>query len=485
MSIRLRFTLLYNAILALTLLIFGASLYAIQSHATYDALKNDLIRSSSTLGASMLQTLSVSGKITLPVMQASQSAAAPNQGPFDNFSKEDAFIKLPEREIVRILDQSGVLVASPNGSHDEQLALSAKGLKVLQNNGDWWEKSRYQDQSVLIYSHPLITNGTLTYIIQVARPLTERDRTLSSLAMTLFIGSLITILAAFGIGWLFSGAILLPIQRITRTAGAIGDDRDFSRRLVYTGPKDEVGQLAVTFNNMLGRLQDAYQAAGHSLELQRDFLADVSHELRTPLTTLRGNLGLLSRIPPIPPEEQKDILSDMTFESDRMIRLVNELLVLARADAGRKFLQEPFDVGQVLEETARQARLLDRERVILVNCPKLIALGDRDAFKQVLLVGLDNALKHTTGAVSMDALQDGTKIVLCISDRGEGIPVHILEHIFDRFYRSEEAASTTGFGLGLPIARSLIEGMGGSIWMESQPGMGSRLYISLPAFERK
>src|SRR5262249_5357174 len=133
------------------------------------------------------------------------------------------------------------------------------------------------------------------------------------------------------------------------TAQTIGDERDFTRRVLYTGPPDEVGQLASTFNSMLSRLEDAFQKVEHSLQMQRDFVADVSHELRTPLTTLRGNLGLLRR--DLPPEEQADILSDMVAESDRLIRLVNDLLTLARADTGRSLAKETVKVAEVVEET--------------------------------------------------------------------------------------------------------------------------------------
>jgi signal transduction histidine kinase len=147
--------------------------------------------------------------------------------------------------------------------------------------------------------------------------------------------SIVILLAAFGIGWVFSGVVLNPIQRITQTARAIGEERDFTRRVDYTGPQDEVGQLATMFNSMLGRLQDAYQRVAHSLQMECNFVAAVSHELRTPLTTLRGNLGLLRRDPPIPTDEQADILNDIVDVSDRLIRLVNDLLVFVRVDAGR------------------------------------------------------------------------------------------------------------------------------------------------------
>ena len=174
---------------------------------------------------------------------------------------------------------------------------------------------------------------------------------------------------------------------------------------------------------MLTRLQDAYQKVEHSLQMQRNFVADVSHELRTPLTTLRGNLGLLRRDPPTPPEEQADILSDMADESDRLIRLVNDLLLLARADAGRGLAKELLEIQPVLEETLRQAHQLDTNREINLNVlPNTYILGDRDAFKQIMLILLDNALKHSDGAIDVKAKQNDAQIEVYVKDRGPGIP---------------------------------------------------------------
>ena len=331
----------------------------------------------------------------------------------------------------------------------------------------------------MIYSHPILSSRQVTYIIQVARPLTERNRSLQSLAVTMLAASLLTILIAFGIGWVFSKIILTPIQRITQTARAIGDERDFTHRVVYNGPQDEVGQLAMTFNSMLARLEDAYQQVAHSLEMQRDFVADVSHELRTPLTTLRGNLGLLRRTPAIPKDEQADILADMTDESDRMIRLVNDLLVLARADAGRSLARETFPILPILDEICRQARQLDPLRAITLEAADLSIVGDRDALKQVLLIGVDNALKHSNGAVVVSAVQAGSQVEVRIQDHGLGIAPEKLQHIFDRFYRGEDSSTIPGFGLGLPIAKSLITAMGGDISMQSEPGLGSTLLLRL------
>lgn len=474
MSIRLRFTLLYNAILALTLAVFGLALYSIQAQTTLDALKKDLVRSSETLGGAIVRLMETPEH---GIPQPPPQNLPPI--PLENFSSDQAFQRLQEREIVRVLDGSGNLVASPFGRSEDALPLSAEGLAALQNQNAWWETGSAQDQQMLIYSRPMVSDGEVVYIVQVARPLTERNRSLQALGTTLIAASLVTLLLAFGIGWVLSRITLQPIQRITQTAQEIGTERDFTRRVQHNGPADEVGQLATTFNAMLTRLQDAYQQVSHTLEMQRNFVADVSHELRTPLTTLRGNLGLLRREPPIPAEEQADILNDLVDESDRLIRLVNELLVLARADAGRSLAKETVDVQPVLEETCRQIGQLEPERKISLSAaPGLTYTGDRDALKQVLIIALDNALKHSSGEINVSAEQKGAQVEIRVQDSGEGMPPEKLAHIFDRFFRGEDAAEP-GFGLGLAIARSLVEAQGGKIAMESEPGQGSTLIVNL------
>jgi two-component system OmpR family sensor kinase len=478
MSIRLRFTLLYSAILAATLLIFGVVLYSILAQSTLEALKKDLIHSSAGLADSLTRSAGDPNK----ALSQPPDGSRPPPKPFENFSGDPSFQSLPEREIVRVLDATGGLVASPLGRSEDALPLSAEGLKALQAGQEWWESQNVQEQPMLVYNRPVESGGKLAYILQVARPLSERNQSLQSLGRTLIIASIVILLAAFGIGWAFSGITLRPIQRLTQTARSIGEERDFSRRVDYRGPPDEVGQLANTFNAMLSRLQEAYQRVEGSLEMQRTFVADVSHELRTPLTTLRGNLGLLRRTPPVPAEEQADILNDMVEESDRLIRLVNDLLTLARADAGRSLAIQPVEVLPVLEETCRQVEQLDPERHIDLAVPAgLRVMGDRDAFKQVALIALDNALKHSPGEISVSARGVGLQVEIRVQDCGEGIPPEKLEHIFDRFYRGDEAAAMPGSGLGLAIARSLVVSQNGTVSMESEVGKGSVLILSFPA----
>lgn len=475
MSIRLRLTLLYTAILALTLVVFGAALYTIQARYTLDSLKRDLVQSGEDIARSVL----FRDQRSEPP-QSQPEPEPPPPVPFENFSEDPAFQELREREIVRVLDADGNLVASPMGIEEEALPLSETGLQTLQNQQVWWEFADTDDGRLLIYNSPVLSEGALVSIVQVARPLAERDRTLASLGSTLVIAALVTTLVAFGIGWVLSGVTLRPIHRITQTAQAIGSESDFTRRVEHRGPNDEVGQLATTFNSMLARLQEAYQRVNQALNMQRAFVADVSHELRTPLTTVRGNLALLRREPPLPLDEQVDILTDLVEESDRLIRLINDLLVLARADAGRSFLQQPVPVKPLVEEACRQVRQLDRGREIVAEAPDLSVLGDRDALKQVLLVLLDNAVKYAQGTIRVTAEPEGPQVLICVQDGGPGISPEARQHLFDRFYRGGANPETSGFGLGLPIAKALVEGQGGTIEVDSQVDQGTRVRLRLP-----
>jgi two-component system OmpR family sensor kinase len=299
----------------------------------------------------------------------------------------------------------------------------------------------------------------------------------------LIVGSLFVVVLAFIIGWVLSGAALRPIQRITDTAHVIGAQHDFDRRVDYHGPPDEVGQLATTFNGMLNELQGAYRQTDQALQSQRRMVADASHELRTPLTTIRGNLGLLQRQPPISADDEAAVMTDLVDETDRLIRLVNDLLVLARSDTGRPLRSERVPIAPLVDDVCRQAGLLGAERIIVCEAvPEATVVGDRDAIKQVLLILLDNALKYTPagGTITIGAAVADRVVALRIGDTGPGIAPESLPHIFERFYRSDQARTGSGAGLGLAIAKELIEAQHGEITVSSAIGKGSTFTATLP-----
>jgi two-component system OmpR family sensor kinase len=200
---------------------------------------------------------------------------------------------------------------------------------------------------------------------------------------------------------------------------------------------------------------------------------------------VRGNLALLRRNPPLPETEQADVLADLVEESDRLIRLVNDLLVLARADAGCSLVLGSVQLQPIVEEACRHARQLDPEREIVEAAQDITARGDRDAIKQVLLILLDNALKYSQGSITVSTGVVGNQAVISVKDEGPGIPPEVVEHVFERFYRGDADPNVPGFGLGLPIAKSLVEEQDGVITIESEVGRGSvvRLFLPLPAAE--
>ena len=456
MSLRLRLTLLYSAILATTLIAFGALLYVTLSRATLNLVAERLADEAQQLIAAREFQLN---RIVLPARK---------------FVTSETFVQ------TRSLD--GQVTDRTDNLSDFILPLSDTALATLDRGKAATETAVVGDERLLVYTRVLKVGGQPLGMVQVARSIEAQDQALRSLRGILIAASALATLIAFGVGWVLSGTALRPINRITQTAQAIGNSRDFSRRLDYRGPVDEVGRLATTFNGMLEELQAAYRQEEQALRAQRRFVADASHELRTPLTTIRGNIGLLQRDPPISDDDRVAALADMADESERMSRLVTSLLMLARADAGRQLRSEPIAVRPLIEDLCRKVRPLDPNRVIACDeVQDVVVEGDADALKQVLLILLDNALKWTPpeGTIRVRTAAEDGRVAICVEDTGAGIDPAALPHIFERFYRGDTARTGGGAGLGLAIARTLIEAQGGTIAVTSRPGAGSTFTVSL------
>ncbi|MGE5262257.1 MAG: sensor histidine kinase [Acidobacteriota bacterium] len=463
MSIRLRLTLLYSGILALTLIAFSTLLYVTQSRLTYDNIKTNLERQV----AGFANPRRFPGSFGEPPPGGSPAGGTGNlQGRWTQIRKLD-----------------GTVSARTPDLADTTLPLSEAGLRSVRNGTPWVETAQVDNEPLLIYSQPFTGSGGTVQIVQVASPTAEREIALGILRLILIVGSSLAIVAAFAIGWVLAGISLRPIHRLTQTAQAIGAERNFGRRVQHTGPNDEIGELAVTFNGMLTELESAYRQVQQALQAQRRFVADASHELRTPLTTIRGNIELLGHEPPIEPKEQADILVDAKDEVDRLIRLVNQLLVLARADAGRALRREPVTLEPLIEDVHRQIKLLAPDRIIVSEAaPGAAVMGDSDALKQVLLILLDNALAHTpaNATISVETSVEDQCVVIGVRDTGPGIEPDRLPHIFERFYRGDVSRSGTGAGLGLSIAKELVQAQNGSLVVSSESGQGSVFTVTMP-----
>jgi signal transduction histidine kinase len=290
-----------------------------------------------------------------------------------------------------------------------------------------------------------------------------------------------TLTIAFGVFalgvWLLSYRVLQPVKRVTRAASMV-TGLDLSQRVPVPKTQDEMKDLAETINHMLDRLQESF-------ETQRRFTADASHELRTPVTAIVGHANyLLRRTKPSP--EQADSLTVIRREAERMAKLVNDLLELARADAGFAIKREPMNVVEVID-AAHKALLpsagMTELRVSLKE-PLIEVLGDASRLKQVFLNLVQNAMDAGSRTVTISVYKDRGKdrVVIEVLDDGPGIPEQALLHIFERFYRVDGARSTrgNGSGLGLAIVKWIVQQHEGTVTVESKLGEGTVFTVMLP-----
>jgi heavy metal sensor kinase len=307
------------------------------------------------------------------------------------------------------------------------------------------------------------------------------EQTLLLLRLQLLWGVPLALLLAGAGGYFLASRALRPIDRITHTAQAINSS-DLSLRISHTGPADELGRLAATFDEMLDRLQAAF-------DRERRFTADAAHELRTPLTALKGRIGVtLSQ--PREAAEYGDSLQEMERQVDRLIRLGSDLLFIARLDQGQvKRRHDPIALDDLLAAVVEQLRPLAEVKTISLPEPDARGLtvpGDMDLMIRLFLNLLDNAIKFTPpgGRVWVETLRSGEQVTIAIRDTGPGIPAEHQAHLFERFYRVGGDRSRTdgqgGAGLGLAIAHEIARAHGGSLRVESTLDEGTTFFLKLP-----
>ncbi len=352
-------------------------------------------------------------------------------------------------------------------------------------------------------------NGPVIGVLLVAKSLSDVDATTLLLQSLLLISGVATLAGTLIASWLIATRVLHPLSELVATARSIAASTargtrigNLSRRVPQPRGRDEMAQVVETFNEMLASLESATQA-------QRRFVADASHELRAPLTTIQGNLAFLQRhLNELPPGERGTMLADAHGETLRLAELVEELLLLARADASLDTLLGAQAVETAAEESPRSAPPVELDRAVLqlvrqlrrrlgIEGSKLRlevghiepvrVRGDEESLRRVTLILLDNAVKYTPirdeeGASRVIVSLERAKgqAVLRVRDTGIGIEPADLPHIFERFYRADRARSRQGTGLGLSIAQTLVERLGGRITAECIPGKGSTFSVWLP-----
>ena len=373
-----------------------------------------------------------------------------------------------EDAVVRILSDAGNVLASTRG------APSSLGLSTEANVGGY-----------RVHTRPVALGGPVggSVIVQYGRRLSDLDATIERVELLLLLGVLAGTALALLAGITIARRAMAPIAELTSTAEEIARTRDPSRSVPEPSADDEVAKLARTLGGMLRELDAAHAETEATLARQRQFVADASHELRTPLTSVLANLELLAESLH---GEEADAARSALRSSQRMRRLVADLLLLARTDVGRVVRREPCDLGQIVVEAAAELGPVSAEHDISFDIHRAVVEASRDELHRLALNLIENALRHTPPGTEIrvsTAVADG-KAQLVVEDDGPGVPERLEKTLFERFVRG--AGDRGGsFGLGLAIVRAVAESHGGQVTLEqTHPGAerpGARFVVTLPA----
>ena len=468
-SVRVRLALWYVGVLALVLVVFSIGVYALLSRALHERVDDGL--------RSLIQVAIKSLTNDLEEGQTYQSGAQSTAAELFN-----------PQQALAIFDGSGRLLAGNSSGDDSHQQLPDPGLipeddiylyTALEEDDD--------DYLRLAVRRVKLSPASEPYIILAGQSLEPIDDELESLTEILFYAvPIMLVIAGLG-GWFLARQSLAPVVAMSERARRIGAE-NLDQRLPVANPRDELGQLAMAFNELLERLSAAFA-------LQRQFMADASHELRTPLSVMYAAGDVTLEQPHREESEYRDALSMMNEQTRRLTRIVEDMFTLARADAGRYPLrQSKFYLDEMLEEAARAGSILAASKNITIEIGKsseTLFYGDEDLLRQMTLNLLDNAIKHSSpgGIVRLNLVREEDAYQIEVSDSGPGIPPESQPHIFERFYRADKARSRSeaaqgGAGLGLAIARWIVEAHKGNLALSRSDQSGTTFVAVLPATPR-
>jgi two-component system, OmpR family, sensor kinase len=376
---------------------------------------------------------------------------------------------LPEDAQIKVLDNLGRPIAGTNPSIS--LGSPSRGIH------DVGELS--------VASEPITATGSLPAYVQYGRPDTGVNDTVARLWFFLGAGVLGGTLLALLAGLAVADRAMRPVKALTGLASRISHTRDPSERIPVPETDDEVGELARTMDGMLQSLDEARSEREQSLERQREFVADASHELRTPLTSIQANLELLQAAE-VGSDDDRHAVNSALSSTKRMSGLVADLLLLARADAGRRAATKDLDLAAIASGALEEVQPIAGSRRIESHLEGPLPLeGNPDELHRLIRNLLENAVRHTPekATVELTARRDGDEALLEVLDDGPGIPPEMEEQVFDRFVRGGGPADTAGgggSGLGLAIVRAVAESHGGSVSAGKSTYGGARFSVRLP-----
>jgi len=383
--------------------------------------------------------------------------------------------------VIRVVDRSGRLIG-PAGAPD--LGPPVEGLRDV---GRYRVVSRELFVPATVRREPFEllpapVEGALAFV-QYGKPERSVDRTVGRVRLFLALGVGGGTLLAFFAGLWVARRAMRPIAGLTRAAREVARTRDPDVSLPKPAANDEVSDLALTLEYMLRELGAARHETETALTRQREFIADASHELRTPLTSILANLELLEAELE---GEPREIAGSALRSSRRMRRLVADLLLLARADAGRRAPRSSVDLAAVAREAAAEAAAVASDHALSLDIPRPVNVqGVADDLHRMALNLIENAYVHTPAGtpVTVSVHAEGGTAVVEVSDRGPGVPAVLGERVFDRFARAagDAAPAGGGSGLGLAIVRAVAEGHGGEVSLSPAQSGGARFVVRLPA----
>jgi two-component system, OmpR family, sensor kinase len=385
-------------------------------------------------------------------------------------------VAMADRAEARVVDENGEPLLQTGGVAD--LGPPEPGIEEV--------------GSMLVASAPVTSTqlGVPAVYVQYARDSSDLDATIDRLWLFLAAGVLAgTVLAAVA-GMVVARRAMRPIAALTAATREITATRDPSRSIPRPVADDEVGELAATLDQMLRALDDARTEREQAMQAQRDFVADASHELRTPLTSTLANLELLqASLEGSGRTDDADATASALRSSRRMSRLVSDLLLLARADAGRAGARIETDLAEIAAAAAAEVEAVAGDHELSVTGDETVPVNaNPDELHRMVVNLLDNALIHTPSdtPVRLRVAREGDEAVLIVEDDGPGIPESLREQVFGRFVRGSgpaDRAASGGTGLGLAIVRSVAAAHGGSVEAGSSDSGGARLTVRMPLGE--
>jgi two-component system, OmpR family, sensor kinase len=465
-SVRVRLTLWYVGVLALVLVAFSIGVYGLLAQSLHERLDANLRNEVRALAPALEREINEGETETEAAASAQEERLLP-------------------RQATAIYDNNGQLIAEKPTRSGKHARLPVLNLIPADDTYFYTileEEEGGRDGRRIAVKRIHINSTGKSYIFAVSQPLDRIAEELVSMRRVLFIAvPLALVLAGIG-GWFLTRRTLAPVVVMSERARRITAE-NLEERLPIANPRDELGQLAASFNELLTRLEASF-------DQQLRFMADASHELRTPLSVMRTATDVTLRRDHREEAEYREAFKIVSEQAHRLTRIVDDMFTLARADAGSRTLEaSDFYLDELTAETARAASVLAGSKGVKLEFTPALDMpchGDEGLLRQMIMNLVGNAIKHTpSGGVIRISLERGDgQYEITVSDTGTGIPSEAQPHVFERFYRGDKARSRSdgaGAGLGLSIARWVAEAHSGKLELRHSDGSGSTFVASLPA----